>query len=240
MASDSAPVAPPVARPRWEWEDELLYALPERAASSKCFRPDCANVEAGDQKYAKCGKCGAKYCCRDCQASDWKKCHKHMCAQLQIFKGRDFDSELKREAVVRGVVGRIRMYIFPFFVHHRAQNDEPGALYIQSQSTLDEFFFDVAVNQYGDKLDRSLHVAYVTAAEFDTDLAADDFELALARAALRRALASAQETEAAALVRFRCGYVAVVVLPIFDLRICAALAPDYEGKAQLQLNVDAN
>ena len=38
---------------------------------------------------------------------------------------------------MRGLVGRIRMYAFPFFVCHRALRGE-GALFVQSRNTLDE------------------------------------------------------------------------------------------------------
>ena len=56
----------PNMEPFWEWEDELLYALPERGAK-KCMRADCANFE-GEVAFSKCAQCGvAKYCCRQCR-----------------------------------------------------------------------------------------------------------------------------------------------------------------------------
>ena len=51
---------------------------------------------------------------------------------------------------------------------------------------------------------------------------------------------SCGEERCVALMRFRCGFIAVVNLKIVpDLGICNALAADYEDKPQLQLNIDA-
>lgn len=262
----------------WEWEDDLMYALPARVVR-KCTRLACTETEpivkkdaegggseaskkeAADREgegggargatsgggpkpktFASCARCGARFCSRECQIIDWKRggCHKGMCPQLAAFRDGGFCTEQKRDAVLRGCLGRIRMYAFPFFVCHRAMKGD-GALFLQSKNTLDDFFFDGLVTRHGEPLRRTVFASYVTLEEFDSELVAEDFELALSRAGLRRGLEACAKDQkrATILTKFRCGYVAVFTTQIVpDVAVCNALAKDYEQQAILQLNID--
>mmetsp|Transcript_21856 Transcript_21856/g.65513 ORF Transcript_21856/g.65513 Transcript_21856/m.65513 type:complete len:281 (+) Transcript_21856:130-972(+) len=224
----------------WEWEDDLMYERPARART--CCRPGCAVVE-GAAKFMACAKCGARYCSRDCQVADWKSKvhggHKALCPQIARLRG-GFDEALKREAVVRGCLGKIRMYAFPFHVCHRALHG-PGALFLSSPNELEDFFCEGPVTRHGDPARRRVDCTHVTPKQFDEELVAKDFELALARRALGAAVekCAADASRAPLLVRFRCGYVAVFTTQIVpDVRVCNVLASDYENQAVLRLNLD--
>jgi len=56
-----------------EKEDEI-----ER--NYKCNNPECDNISSAEIKFEKCGNCGVRYCCKECQVTDWKKYnHKNSC-----------------------------------------------------------------------------------------------------------------------------------------------------------------
>ena len=75
--------------------------------------------------------------------------------------------------------------------------------------------------------------------EFDDELVAADFELALARRGVLEAVSQADESRAAVLCKFRCGPVCAFVTKIVpDVRVCVALCADYEEMATLRLNID--
>ena len=217
------------------WDDDLLYQIPE--PKKKCMRSDCPKEDDGS--FAQCAKCGAKFCSRECLVHDWKKgFHKSMCPGLREIRGGTFDKARKRDAAFRGAICRVRLYVYPFYMAHRSQKG-PGALFIQSPQRVEDFFFAAPVNRHGYAVDRQLFVAYVTPEEFDKELVPYDFEIALARAAFRRAVDLIDDDTAPALLKFRCGYVAVVRLPILDPALCRSLASDYLSKDQLQLNIDS-
>ena len=146
----------------------------------------------------------------------------------------------ERTGLAPGFAGRVRMYAFPFYVGRRAAKGG-GALFLQSKNTLDEFFFDGPVTRHGEAAARTVFASYVTPAEFDAELVAEDFELALARRGFSRGVAAvaADPTRACVLCKFRCGYVAVFTTQIVpDVAVCNALAADYGDQAILQLNID--
>jgi hypothetical protein len=228
----------------WHWEDDLLYALPARTAR-KCARRDCSKTEPLEppeetsKRFAACAKCQtARYCSRECQIQDWKKGgrHKRMCPQLIAFK--NFDRDQKRRAVIVGCLGRVRLYVFPFYVGKRAKHGD-GFLFLQCPAPLEDFFFDTDVTRYGEPQKRAVVASYVTPKEFDDELVAADFELALARRGVLEAVSQADESRAAVLCKFRCGFVCAFVTKIVpDVRVCAALCADYEEMATLRLNID--
>ena len=129
----------------WTWEDDLLYALPARTAR-KCARRDCSKTEPLEppeetsKRFAACAKCQtARYCSRECQIADWKKGgrHKRMCPQLSSFKERGFDRDQKRHAVIVGCLGKVRLYVFPFYVGKRAKmgdGDVASALVVLTET----------------------------------------------------------------------------------------------------------
>lgn len=225
---------------RWEYEEDLMYARRDAAdgdnASAKCMRPGCLEREKGGVSFAKCAKCGSKFCSRECLRKDWKANHKTMCGEIQKFN-QGFNAEMKRETIVRGVLGRIRLYVFPFLVHHR-DAESSGCLFLQSPQPLEDFFFERNVTRQGERVSRQILATFVTQKEFQEEIISADFEMALAAAAVSRALDS-DETKAPVLLRFRCGYIAVLVANIVpDLAVCRKLGEDYVGKNQIQLNID--
>ena len=224
----------------FEWEEDLLYALPARQVDKvKCMRAACEKVESASLKFAACSKCGARFCCRECLVEDWKRgVHKGMCAGLGDVLEDGFDRPRRREAAL-SAVRRVRLYAFPFYARHRSDRG-PGALFLQSPNAVEDFYFQAPVNRFGEPLERRVYVAFVTPTEFDEELVKEDFEIALARAAFRRAIDNNDDKHTApCLLKFRCGYLAVVRLTIVpDLAICMTLAADYQGKDQLQLNID--
>ena len=230
----------------WTWEDDLLYALPARTAR-KCARRDCSKTEPLEppedtaKRFAACAKCQtARYCSRECQIQDWKKGgrHKRMCPQLTAFKERGFDRDQKRHAVIVGCLGRVRLYVFPFYVGKRAKHGD-GFLFLQCPAPLEDFYFDTDATRYGEAQKRAVVASYVTPKEFDDELVAADFELALARRGVLEAVEQADESRAAVLCKFRCGFVCAFVTKIVpDVRVCAALCADYEEMATLRLNID--
>ena len=225
----------------WAWEEDGATAA---RTTRKCTRLACCatepvgGAEAGGKKFASCARCGARFCSRDCQVADWKRggCHKAMCPQVAAFRDGGFGRDQRRDAVLRGCLGRVRMYAFPHFVCHRALKGDTGALFLQSSDALEDFFFDGPVNRHGEPQRRAIFVAYVAEADFDDaglGLSAD------ARAALRGAAAGCEGGRAAVLCKFRCGAVAVFSTDIVPaLPVCNALARDYEDQPVLQLNVD--
>lgn len=226
----------------WTWEDDLLYALPARTAR-KCARRDCCKTEPIEttKGFAACARCQtARYCSRDCQVVDWKKGgrHRHMCPQLTAFKATGFDQAQKRHAVIIGCLGRVRLYVFPFYVGKRAKHGD-GILFLQCPAPLEDFYFNGDVTRHGEPQRRAVVASYVTPKEFDDELVAADFELALARRGVLEAVAQADDSRAAVLCKFRCGYVCAFTTKIVpDVRVCAALCADYESESVLRLNID--
>ena len=130
------------------------------------------------------------------------------------------------------------MYVFPFYVGKRAKMGD-GFLFLQCPAPLEDFFFDTDVTRYGEPQKRAVVASYVTPKEFDDELVAADFELALARRGVREAVSQADESRAAVLCKFRCGFVCAFVTKIVpDVRVCAALCADYDEMATLRLNID--
>ena len=159
-----------------------------------------------------------------------------MCPQLIAFK--NFDRDQKRRAVIVGCLGKVRLYVFPFYVGKRAKMGD-GFLFLQCPAPLEDFFFDTDVTRYGEPQKRAVVASYVTPKEFDDELVAADFELALARRGVLEAVSQADESRAAVLCKFRCGFVCAFTTKIVpDVRVCAALCADYDEMATLRLNID--
>lgn len=223
----------------WAWEDDGAGA--PAPTVRRCARPGCCTTEpvAGDggRKFAACARCGARFCGRDCQVADWKKggCHKRMCPQIAALRDGGFSRDQRRDAVLRGCLGRVRMYAFPHFVCHRALRGA-GAVLLHSKTPLEDFFFDGPVNRRGDRMDRSLVVAFVPADDFANEGLGLPRE---ARDALAASAAACGDDRATVLCKFGCGAACVFATDIVPaLPVCNALAKDYEDQPVLQLNVD--
>ena len=91
-----------------------------------------------------------------------------------------------------GCLGKVRLYVFPFYVGKRAKHGD-GFLFLQCPAPLEDFFFDTDVTRYGEPQKRAVVASYVTPKEFDDELVAADFELALARRGVLEAVSQADE-----------------------------------------------
>ena len=78
------------------------------------------------------------------------------------FRDGGFGRDQKREAVVEGCLKKIRMYVMPFYVGHRASRGD-GVLFVQSSNPLEDFFFEGDVTRRGAKQDRRIVCDYADA-----------------------------------------------------------------------------
>lgn len=217
--------------------DKAVGRLPPGLTRNKCQRGECSNEEnPGEKAFGKCSGCGSTYCSKDCQKMDWKPVHKAMCSQLKdLSAGKPID----RQEVATRVLQIVRLYLCPFSVHHR-ENVGAGFVFLQSPQSMLELSFLSPVTQTGRLLDRSVLLQYMTLGEFVDVVLQDDFELMTVRPQLEEAVKQCiAESEVVVLLRSRCGYTAVVTMPLVpDYNVCKALAVDYEGKASVQLKFD--
>ncbi|KAG5179902.1 hypothetical protein JKP88DRAFT_297774 [Tribonema minus] len=217
--------------------DKAVAKAPPGLQLHKCQKPTCENTETmGGKPFNQCSGCGSRYCCRECQVSDWKSLHKPMCAQLKALSaGAKVD---KRDAVSR-TLSKVRLYLCPFAVCHGSAIG-PGFVFVQSPNSLLELNYMGPVTSAGRALQRSLVLHYMSPGEFVEAVMQDDFELMTVRTPLEAAIAAADaQREVVVLMRARCGYICVVTMPLVpEIAVCRALAGDYEGRDALQLNLD--
>ena len=209
-----------------------------------CFvcKSDKTSIEG--TKLLNCAKCRvAIYCSKACQIMDWKAGHKFDCQAYQR-AGNDTTFKHinhKREAIVNGVLARIRFYSGPFAVHHHNRQGR-GFLFLQSPCTLIEMSFLKPVSSSGKTIpERNIVMHFLALGEFDKELCRDGFELTLFRDKLQQAVHSYNpKSEVVVLLRFRCGHVALLRAPLVpDHSICIKLGEDYEGKpGAIQLQID--
>jgi hypothetical protein len=75
---------PTAGAPAAAGADYALLQLPDWSSLRKaagCSNPRCLNAAGGSEASLptmKCGACGLRYCCRECQAAAYKV-HKHVC-----------------------------------------------------------------------------------------------------------------------------------------------------------------
>ena len=211
-----------------------------------CFvcKSDKTSIEGA--KLLNCSKCRvAAYCSKECQVMDWKAGHKFDCKGYQRI-GLDMSFKHvnhKREAIVTGVLSRIRFYSGPFAVHHHSKQGR-GFLFLQSPCTLAEMSLMKPISSSGKIVEpkRSVVMNFLTLGEFDQELCKDDFELAVFRDKLQNAVNTYNpKTEIVVLLRFRCGHVALLRAPLVpDYMISVKLGEDYEGKpGAMQLEIDS-
>ena len=124
-----------------------------------------------------------------------------------------------------------------------------GFLFMQSGCTLAQLSLPTGSNMNAllrgsPAVPRSVLLHYLTLGEYDQELCRDDFELACVRSELIHAVDGYdKETQVVYLMRFRCGHLAVGVVPLVpDYKLCLKLAKEYFGNQQqcqpLQLNID--
>ena len=210
----------------------------------------------------KCGKCKvASYCSKECQKKDWKGgseggWHKMNCGQYKLLTraGTFPGLEHKKEAVDRGVLQKIRLYLSPFYVHHVSKGeggcdatngDGGGFVFLQSNNTLEQL--SMPGNTLRDcrgptlperRVSRQIFMRFMATSEF-RDLAGDDFEMMQ----LQKPLLDASKDHDSkryipVLFRARCGFVAVFLSNIaLGYEQCRRLGWE-DMSAVVQLNLD--
>mmetsp|Transcript_31813 Transcript_31813/g.53167 ORF Transcript_31813/g.53167 Transcript_31813/m.53167 type:complete len:299 (-) Transcript_31813:121-1017(-) len=226
----------------WVYETELGYTNPTQRPTV-CFA--CGKqASPPTTKLSKCAKCSvAAYCSRDCQVSDWKTGrHKMACPSYARAYPAIQESNAK-EMVRNELFSRIRFYACPYGVFRYSELGR-GFLFLQTDKTLQDMSLYIPKDCTGRAMTRSVLIHYLTLGEFDSEVCRDDFELAMARTALKEQVESYDpEKEAVLLCRFRCGHLALgraVLVP--DFKICKKLGQDYysaeNAAGALQLNLD--
>ena len=226
----------------WHKVVELDYTLPPRNTELVCF--GCGAPATAAAK--RCAKCQvAAYCQRSCQVEDWKRRHKLACAsyaRLATFPGNSAEMAAARNAIV----ARIRFYAFPYAVHQSSTLGR-GFLLLQCAETLVHMSLatPAPVDCYGHALttQRSIHVHFLTFAEYDQEVCRDDFEMALLRPELQTAVEQYDAAkQVVVLLKFRCGHVALGTSPLVpNLALCKQLGKDYYSNVtagSLSLNMD--
>lgn len=240
-----------------KFELDLMYELAGEKATPRappglclanCQRAECGNMEEMTSKpFCCCSKCGVKYCCRECQVADWKKDHKVMCSQLHDMRtgrgkgGGARRQPLDRQGVVARVLGRVRLYLCPFAVCH-GEAQGRGFVFVQTPNPVLELEYLRPVNSNGRRLNRSVILHFLSMGEFVDAVMQDDFELGVIRSPLEAAVEGYNpKKEVVVLVRARCGYMAVMVIPLVpEWVVCRQLGAEYLEKDALQLNLDDN
>ena len=233
----------------------LSYAGDDEANISKdvtvevvqvCFSCKSSQTSIEGAKLFNCAKCRvAAYCSKQCQVTDWKAGHKHACQQYaKVGKHMTFKHiSDKRQAIVNGVLSRIRFYSGPFAIHHHSKQGR-GFLFIQSECTLAEMSLVKPTLSTGKVMEmpRSVLIHFLTMGEYDQELCRDDFELAVMRDKLKDAVERYDfKTELVIMTRFRCGHISLLMVPLVpDYGISLTLSEDYEGRpGAMQLNIDS-
>ncbi|CAM9791971.1 unnamed protein product [Choristocarpus tenellus] len=235
----------------FKFEGDLMYEVAGEKATARappglylanCQRATCQQMEEfGGRKFFSCARCGSKYCCRDCQVKDWKETHKIMCSQLHALRTNGGDrASTDRQEVVARVLTRIRLYLCPFAVSH-GEKIGRGFVFVQTPNPLLELSYLKPVNSNGNQLDRSVLLHFLSMREFIDAVMQDDFELGTIHRPLEAAVESYNPAlETVVLLRSRCGYMAVVMVPLApDLAVCRQLGMEYADKDALQLNLDS-
>jgi hypothetical protein len=167
-----------------------------------------------------------------------KKAYKRVGDDMMIIFGDDKDSARQ------DVLSRIRFYAYPYAVH-ASRTTGRGFLFVQSDSSLAVMSLPIPILSNGRVCPkrRSVMLHWLTVEEYVSEVCMDDFELAGATRELREAVDGYDErVELPILMRFRCGHVAVGIVPLVpDFNLCLMLGKEYYGQgdgAAVQLNID--
>jgi hypothetical protein len=257
-------------RPDWRWEADLKYEAQEGPLGSPaCSHAGCAArrgaggtaaaaaAAATTAALLRCARCGAYYCCKACQQAAWKAGHNRECPLVGALgaksalpgspaptcAGSSAWDVAKSHEVLEEMLRRIRMYLCPIAAGFTLIRGE-GFVLLRSNTTLAQWIYgDHATDWRGAQLLRTVELQYLTLGEFDGLAFEDDFELAAARPELGNALAAYdKETQVVVLLLLRCGYFALVTIPMVpDVKVARSLAAMYkytEMEGRIVLNVD--
>jgi len=195
-----------------------------------------------------CSKCGVAYCSRSCQVADWKMvggAHKMSCHRYKLLGRSQRVPPEARRLIISELLGRFRLYLCPFAVHHQ-QAHGAGLLLVLSESSLSELALPSPKDVWGRPLHprRSLVLQYATRADLDGADLRESFGGSLPE--LLPVIAHAVETydqlsEVVVLLRCRGGLTVALLCPLVpDFNVCRTLADDYKGKDALQFDLDEN
>ena len=189
----------------------------------------------------RCGGCGwAQFCSKSCHKKSWKRGHKEECP---LFKAVRLGSiEEHGEALMEKQMRRVRMYLGPFAVANYSRLGR-SVVFVESQHTLEQWVRFDASDTRGNALHRALTLKVWTLGEWDELAFKDNFELAVLRPALAKALEEYDpKTHFVAAFLLGCGWLGVASFPLpmqYDtlLRMATTNWPEME-KEELVLAVD--
>lgn len=154
------------------------------------------------------------------------------------------ESEEDKASARKDIFQRIRFYACPYAVQKESILGR-AFLFFQSDCTLAELSLPLPKSANGRPIQklRAVLLHYLTIGEYDSEVCREDFELAAVRTKLQEAVdAYDVETHVVVLMRFRCGHVALGVVPLVpDYAICKSLGREYfqdSTAGALQLNLD--
>lgn len=156
----------------------------------------------------------------------------------------NIESEDDKASARKDIFQRIRFYACPYAVQKESFLGR-GFLFLQSDCTLAELSLSLPKSSSGRPIQRlrSVLLHYLTVGEYDSEVCREDFELSSVRSMLQAAVEAYNvETHVIVLMRFRCGHVALGIVPLVpDYAICKSLGREYyedSTAGALQLNLD--
>lgn len=208
----------------------------------QCHLPTCPLTESSPATtLSVCAQCKTvRYCGREHQVADWKHGHKHECAQWKAL-AEAAETMVDKKGIASLLVCKVRLHLGPFTLAHYDKQGR-GFAFLQATSTAQELFIPRPIDAQGRARDRSVLIHFLTWGEFVSVVLEDDFEYTVARDALEEALKVYDpETEYLVLLKLRCGFLAVLRVPLVpNAGACRRLAEDYQWaeKTSVQLELD--
>jgi hypothetical protein len=195
------------------------------------------------------------YCSRQCQVTHWKSGagggHKFSCdAYKRVGSDMIIASPDDKQSAREDVFRRIRFYACPYAIFKadcipNSSSHERGFLFVQSDSTLAEMSLPCPILGNGRPMAkrRSILLHYLTLMEYDQEVCRQDFELTAVRNEIIQGISECKKDEAIlTLMRFRCGHVAVGLVPLIpDYKLSKSLGKQYysgQDNATVLLHID--
>eukprot|EP00624_Nannochloropsis_granulata_P001895 evm.model.NODE_19137_length_17385_cov_39.881851.2 len=147
----------------------------------------------------------------------------------------DFD----RQDIASKLLCKIRLHLGPYTIAHYDKQGR-GFAFVQATATAHDLFIARPINSKGRPLERSVLLHFLTWGEFVSVVLEDDFEYALAREPLEEALAAYDpEEEYVVLLKLRCGFLAVMRVPLVpNAGACRKLASDYRWAERTSVKLE--
>lgn len=147
----------------------------------------------------------------------------------------DFD----KQDIASKLLCKVRLHLGPFTIAHYDKQGR-GFAFVQSTATAHDLFIARPINSKGRPLERSVLIHFLTWGEFVSVVLEDDFEYTVAREPLEEALAAYDpEEEYVVLLKLRCGFLAVMRMPLVpSAGACRKLASDYEWAERTSVKLE--